>query len=691
MLLIFLLWNGYFLDVPSERQIQRYRLAEATEIYTADSVLLGKMYFENRKCIAFDEIPTNLVNCLIATEDSRFYEHSGVDLIGLARVLIKTLILGQESGGGSTITQQLVKQWYPRSKYETSNLVFHKVREWITALKLERVYNKEEILKLYFNTVAFGHNTFGIYTASDFYFDKKPADLSLEEMATLVALLRGTSYYDPLRFPERCIARRNLVLENMKSHGFLSEEGFNKARSTPIKLAEGKPQAMAPFFLQHIQLKVQEMCDSKEYFGYKRIDPYTDGLRIYTTINSKLQSFSEEALKSHLDELQQDFNREWTAARWERNKETLLRLIKLNQYPGYKRLCNFLEKGISSPEVDSLLSSIKSDLLKLRAGFTCIKNTGEVLAWVGGRDFSESKYDHVKSARQVGSVFKPIVYVTAVDQGVNICNYYKNRRESFHQFDDWRPRNASNSYYGEYTMKGALTHSINVISVQVLLRAGLSDVLNVAEQMGISRELPQVPSISLGTPDISLFQMVKAYTCFPNGGKRVSTRYINSIRGSRNELIYEETGKVEHEIFTENVAAIMTNMMESVVDVGTSRALRSKYGLKGRIAGKTGTSQNQSDGWFIGYTPQFTAGAWVGADYPDIHFRSLSSGAGSKTALPIWAEFVSKLENDEEMQFLLEGEFSKPSERDLRCLNQPLFRVPPKPVLDSLGTDSLAN
>ncbi|TXC79003.1 transglycosylase domain-containing protein [Luteibaculum oceani] len=689
VLMLWLLWNGYLIDIPSDRELQNYELAQATEIYTGDSVLLGKMYLENRRCISFNEIPKPLIKCLISTEDSRYYDHNGVDFISLGRVLIKTIILGEASGGGSTITQQLVKQWFPRSGYETNNLVFHKLREMITALKLERFYSKEEILQNYFNTVAFGHNNYGVYTAADYYFNKKPAELSLVEMATLVALLRGTSFYDPQRFPDRCMDRRNLVLENMNRLGYLSYSQLAKAQKAPLVLSQKKNDDLAPYFLQHIKQRVEEICSSKEYFGYNRPNPYTDGLRVYTTINSKVQEYAEAALTSHLDELQKKFDREWTDVQWRRNKATLIRLIRLNKYPGYQKVCKALETGNVTAESDSLLRDIKKDLLRLRAGFTCIKNTGEVLAWVGGRDFSKSKFDHVKSARQVGSVFKPIVYVTAVDQGVNICNYFKNRRKSFDQFDDWRPRNASNSYHGEYTMKGALTHSINVISVEVLLRAGLSDVLNVAEQMGISRELPQVPSISIGTPDISLFQMVNAYTCFPNGGKRLSTRYINSIRGINDVVLYEEKTKVEREIFTENVAAIMTNMMESVVNVGTSRALRNSYKLKGPIAGKTGTSQNQSDGWFIGYTPKFSAGAWVGADYPDIHFRSLSSGAGSKTALPIWAKFVTQLQEDESLKYLLEGEFTPPNARDLRCLNQPLYRVPPKPVLDSLSQDSL--
>lgn len=675
-LLYTLLWKGYLLEVPSLKQIQSFKLPEASEIYTCDGVVIGKIYFENRKCISFEEMPIPLINCLMSTEDIRFYEHNGVDLIGLMRVGVKTLLLSEKSGGGSTITQQLVKNRYPRNSFENNWLVLHKVREWFTAMKFEQLYSKNQILEMYLNTVPFGHNSFGIHTASQYYFNKKPSQLLVHEIATLIGLLKGTSLYDPERNPKGCINRRNLVLTNMYNQGYLSNDELEKAKESELELATADElKSIAPFFVQHIKTKLEEIIRSKNRIGRESINPYTDGLKIYTTIDSRIQRHANNALKNHLYKLQKQFDEDWSPARWANNKATLFQLLKLKRYSGYERVLAALKKdSLYSNEIAVLLAKMKKDLTRLHAGFTCIKNTGEVLAWVGGRNFRYSQYDHVKSTRQVGSVFKPIVYVTAVDQGVNICNYFKNDKQSYSQFDDWEPRNASNNYQGEYTMKGALTYSLNVISVQVLFRAGLLDVLNVAGQMGITTNIPNVPSISLGTPDISLYEMVNAYTCFANGGRRVNTSYLKSIQSKSGELVYQEPIKEEKELFTGNVAAIMTNMLESVVNNGTARPLRTKYNLTGEIAGKTGTTQNQSDGWFIGYTPQFSAGAWVGADNPGIHFESISEGSGSKTALPIWANFALNIQSDSSCAYLLDGDFTSPSAKSLRCLNQALYR-----------------
>lgn len=676
-----LLWNGYMLQIPSEKDLSHLDLPQATEIYTSDSILLGKMYVENRKSISYQELPQQLVNCLLSTEDVRFYEHNGVDVQGLMRVGFKTLLLDKKSGGGSTLTQQLIKNLFPRGSYDTDLLVVHKIREWIAAIKMERIYSKEEIIELYLNTVPFGHNTFGISTAASYYFGKEVADLEIQEMATLIGLLKGTSLYDPERDREACTARRNVVLTNMLKEGHLSERDLQISLESKIVLAADSPRAprIAPFFTQHVMATVKELIRLENVYENSNIDPYTDGLKIYTTLDSRLQEMAENSLKDHMIKLQDQFNKEWTAARWKEEQSTLVKLLRMKQYAGYENICDKLqrEKPLTQRE-DSALEEMKSDLIRLHAGFTFIKNSGEVLAWVGGRDFNYSQYDNVKGSRQVGSVFKPIVYVTAVDQGVNLCNYFKNEKKTYNRFDDWEPRNASGRYTGEYTMKGALTWSLNVISVQVLLRAGLLDVLNVARQMGITNNIPEVPSISLGTPDISLFEMVNAYTCFPNEGKRVPTKYIESILLPDGKDLLSRQRQDVKEVFSPKVAAIMTHMLESVVNIGTAQSIRSEYQLGGPIAGKTGTTQNQSDGWFVGYTPMFTAGAWIGADSPAIHFESLTEGAGAKTALPIWANFVSTLSQHPDYAYLFEGEFTPAKGRALRCLNQAMYRDSPE-------------
>ena len=427
LLLSGLIWNGYLLQVPTLEKIQSFKLSQASEIYSSDSVLLGKMYFENRRCISIKEIPEKLTNCLVATEDSRFFEHNGVDLKGLIRVGVKTLLLAENSGGGSTITQQLVKNRYPRSSFKNTNLLFHKVREWFTAMKVERLYSKNQIIEYYLNTVPFGHNCFGIYTASGYYFNKTPAQLEIQEMATLIGLLKGTSQYDPERNPKKSTNRRNLILRNMHEQGYLQKGELKKAIKTKLILAsaEERELSIAPFFLQHIKIKVQNILSSINKSEYLHLNPYTDGLKLYTTIDSRVQKHAESALKNHLIILQKQFDAEWNERRWDNNKSTLLQLIRLKRYKGHKKVISLLESGSAfSPKIEEQLKTMKTDLTRLRAGFTCIKNTGEVLAWVGGRDFGYSQYDHVKSTRQVGSVFKPIVYATAVDQGVSICNYF---------------------------------------------------------------------------------------------------------------------------------------------------------------------------------------------------------------------------------------------------------------------------
>ena len=554
-LLFNLLSKGYLLEVPSLEKIENFKLPEASEIYSSDGVVLGKLYLENRKSIPIDDMPDALINCLIANEDSRFYEHRGVDLIGLIRVLFKTLLLSENTGGGSTITQQLVKNRYPRNTFETNWLVFHKMREWVTAIKFEQLYSKKQILEMYLNTVPFGHNSFGIHTAAQYYFNKTPSELKVQEIAMLVGLLKGTTLYDPERNPDGCMERRNLVLSTMQSLGYLSQLQLDQAISSELGCVatNEKSQSVAPFFVQHVTLRVREIIQLINQNRRTPIDPYTDGLKIYTTIDSKIQNHAATALKDHILQLQHQFDDEWSPKRWGNNKNTLIQLLELKRYEGYERVISALQNdSLYSPEIAAMLAVIKKDLTRLHAGFTCIKNTGEVLAWVGGRDFNHSQYDHVKSTRQVGSVFKPIVYVTAVDQGVNLCNYFKNNKQSYSQFDDWEPRNAGNSYHGEYTMKGALTYSLNVISVQVLFRAGLLDVLNVARQMGINTNIPQVPSISLGTPDISLYEMVNAYTCFANDGQRVDTKYLTEIRSASGDRIYKERTKKTKENFNGN-------------------------------------------------------------------------------------------------------------------------------------------
>ena len=675
---------GFFGSVPDTKEIQNYKNNTASEIYSSDGVLLGKYYLQERTNTTFQDIPDHLIDALIATEDARFYEHDGIDYLSLARVAIKSLLLGdRSSGGGSTLTQQLAKNLFPRSNRGFLALPVSKVKEMIVAGRIEKVYSKEEILTMYLNTVSFGDNAFGIETASVRFFNKKPIELNIQESAVLVGMLKATTLYNPVRNPEKSLERRNVVLLQMEKYGFLYQSQLDSLQELPLNIdytLTTHNEGIATYFREHLRNELLEWCEKNTDENGEHYNLYTDGLKIYTTIDPRLQKLAEKAVNDHMKQLQAIFNEHWKNSRpWSNNNTSLISAIHKTE-----RYRNLKSQGLSETEIQTVfkepqtmkiftwegekevemspLDSIKHYLYFLNAGFMAMDpSNGAVLAWVGGINHKYFKYDHVNigTKRQVGSIFKPVVYAAALENGVKPCDFVSSRRVTYTNFDDWTPGNADENYGGYYSVQGALTHSVNTVSVKVLKRTKIENAVRMAHKMGIESEVPEVPSIALGTPNLSLYEMVGAYSCFVNGGEVVKPGYLTRIETYEGKLLAEFTPEIKNQrAMSKRTAELMLQMLRQVVDRGTAQRLRTTYKLPNDMAGKTGTTQSHADGWFIGLTPELVAGVWVGNDDPNLHFRTITYGQGAAMALPVWGLFMQQLNQADEFKSISRARFS---------------------------------
>ena len=605
-----------------------------------------------------------LRTALIATEDVRFYEHKGIDLRSLFRVFFKTLLLRKEgSGGGSTLTQQLAKNLYPRSDYGILSMPVNKVKEMITARRMERAYTKDEILEMYLSTVPFGENTFGIKAAARQFFNENPQDLKLEEAAVLVGMLKATNSYNPVRNPESSKRRRNVVLDQMSKYEFLTPALADSLKELPL-VADYHPlphyAGIAPYFREFLRPELDQWCSDYPEDQEDPYNLYTDGLKVYTTIDSRLQLYAEEAMKAHMKHLQEIFEKQWEGDNlWKGLKEEQL-LINYNgkhpsgmasEAPGKMEV--FTWEGLQEREFNTL-DSIKHYLKFLQAGFLAMDvRTADIRAWVGGINHEYFKYDHVRARRQTGSVFKPLVYLEALEQDISPCDYFPNDSVVYHEYEDWTPRNANRRYGGYYSMKGALIHSVNTVSVELMMQVGIESVLQRCKLAGIDSPLPPVPSLALGTGEISLLEMVGAYQAIANGGIAKEPVYLTRIEDRNGTVLYEsESASEGSPICTPENAELMIEMLRGVANEGTASGLRTKYGIKADLAGKTGTTQNNTDGWFIGFTPGLVAGAWVGGDLQNVRFKSITYGQGAYAAMPIWSGFMKSAFRDDQWKYL---------------------------------------
>lgn len=660
----------FFDTLPTNQELQEIENSNASQVYTEDGQLLGKYYRQNRINASLDEISPYLLDALVATEDVRFFDHDGVDIQAWFRVFFRSVLMQDESGGGgSTLSQQLAKNLFKRKRYWTLSLPVNKVREMIIAKRLERIYSKEELLTLYLNTVSFSNNTFGVKVASKRFFNTNPNDIKLEEAAVLVGMLKGTTYYNPINHPERAQNRRNIVLKQMVKYGYLAKNTVDSIERKPLKLrysVEGTTEGIGTYFREHLRGELKTLLKNTKKSDGSTYNIYIDGLKVYTTIDARMQAYAETAVAEHLRQLQADFFTHWKKGPSKEVRREIQKIIE--RMPYYKRL-----KKADKPQgvIDSLfrikrpmtiftwdgevekemskLDSIQYYFMLLNTGFLAMNpKNGHIKAWVGGIDNKYFQYDHVKSTRQVGSTFKPLVYAAALEQGISPCEYTHNRLTIYTEYDDWKPENSDGQYGGVYSMKGGLSNSVNAVTVDLIMRAGIDSVKYLAEQMGVTSTIPTVPSIALGVPDISLYDMIKVYGTFANKGLKPTPTYIRRIETKNGEVLFnfdDEQPEMER-VLKEETAAMLTNMLQSVVDSGTARRLRYQYHLKGDIAGKTGTTQNHSDGWFMGYTPNLVAGVWVGAESPKVHFRTIGLGQGANMALPIWGRFMNKVYDD---------------------------------------------
>lgn len=661
---------GFTGHVPSSRQLNDIKNPQASEVFSEDGKLLGRYYVENRSNVRFDEISPNVINALIATEDARFYEHRGIDEIALMRVLFKTILLQhRSSGGGSTLSQQIAKNLFPRNDLWVFSMPVNKLREAIIAYRLERIYTKEEILTLYLNTVPFGENIFGIEVAAERFFSKSPKDLTVDEAAVLVGMLKANYTYNPRINPEKSKIRRNVVISQMVKNDFLTEAEGEVFQAKPLELKYRKisyNEGPAPYFLEMLKPELLQWCEDHTKENREPYNLYTDGLKIETTINYNYQYFAQQSVKEYMKNLQNVFDTHWKSRDpWSRNTSILARAVSRSER--YKKMeaagktkeqideafrkkiktTLFTWEGLQQVETTPL-DSVKHYLKLLNAGFLAVEpSTGALKAWVGGIDFRFFKYDHVLSARQVGSTFKPFVYLAALENGLSPFDYYPNEKQVYEEYQDWSPNNSHDDYEGFYTMEGALAQSLNTVAVDVLVKTGIDETIETCRKLGFEADLPEFPSLALGVASISLKEMLFAYATIINQGIRVEPNYLVSIS--------DNNGKVLEEFFPEPAkptglnavnCQIITHMMQTVVDEGTGTAIRRVYDVPGDFAGKTGTTQNQSDGWFVGISPGLVTGCWVGAEDPGVHFRTITYGQGAYMALPIVGKFFHKLYRD---------------------------------------------
>lgn len=688
LLFYFSIYFGLFGKIPTQAELRELKQNEATQVLSADGELIGKYYIYDRQPVKYDQLPQHLIDGLIATEDTRFYQHDGIDGKSLLRVFFKTLLLqDKSSGGGSTITLQLAKNLYGRKNYGSLGIVVNKVQESVIARRLEEIYSKDELILHYLNTVPFSDNTFGIESASRKFFNKRTSELTLEEAAVLVGMLKASHYFNPRIFPERSRLRRDVVLVQMEKYGYLSKAQMEEAKLQELDLDYqfySHDQGLAPYFREQVRKDVSAILDTLTNKNGEKYNIYRDGLIIHTTIDYQMQEIAEEAVRSHMSILQDTHEKSFgNNAPWIKNKKVILDAVKrtdiykelkskgidddqiLEQLNAEKREMKLFNYGKEHLVEASTLDSIIHYTKFLNAGFLAVEpETGAVKTWVGGVDFEHFQYDHVsQSKRQVGSTFKPIVYTAALENGIEPCTYFSVNEVTYE--GGWTPSNsgpAEEDPYMNYNLQTALSQSINTIAVKVLLETGINNVINQAQKMGISSELPRVPSIALGTAELSVKEIAEAYTSYVNSGKSSTPYYLTRIEdGDGNLLLQFKPEKNNIPAFTEDNRQIMIEMMKATVNEGTAVRLRSIYNLPNDIAGKTGTTQSNKDGWFVGITPKLVTVSWVGTDDHRIGFKSTAIGQGANSALPVFALFLQSLNRESKYQDITNARFAPPS------------------------------
>ncbi|PTN08286.1 transglycosylase domain-containing protein [Mangrovibacterium marinum] len=727
--MFYLIAEGKLGEMPSFKQLENPESLLASEVISRDQVSIGRYFRENRSFVTYEQLPDNLVKALLATEDVRFYDHSGIDLRGLLRVLKGVITGDSSSGGGSTLSQQLAKMLFPRNGMDSKlDLVLRKFKEWVIAVKLEKSYTKEEIIAMYLNKYDFLNLAVGVKSAARIYFNTVPDSLRTEQSAMLVGMAKNSALFNPVRRPELTKERRNVVLAQMYRYGYLTKAAKDSLSALPMELEftrEDFKEGLAPYFREYLRItmgagkpdrskyaswqttKYREdsvAWETNPLYGWckknfkpdgSNYDLYEDGLRIFTTIDSRMQQYAEEAVTEHLSlDLQPSFNRHLKSLKHppfsddmsDEGVEHLLNL-SMRQSERYrvlrvqgkkaKEIDEIFNKKVEMSvfswkgDIDTIMSpmdSIQYYLSYLRSSMMAMDiQSGQVRAYVGGPDYRHFMYDMVLGGkRQVGSTVKPFLYTLAMQNGLSPCTKVPNVRQQFILGDGtvWEAKNSGKSDYDGkmVTLKWGLANSVNQISAWVMKQFNPQSVVDVMKKMGIYSYIDPVPSMFLGTSDISLYEMVGAYGTFGNKGVYTQPYFVTRIEDKYGNVI--ATFRPErHDAIDDKTAYLMINLLQGVVNNGTATRLRwhKVYGgIEGPIAGKTGTTQNHSDGWFMGVTPQLVAGVWTGGDLRSIRFDNIRYGQGANMALPIWGRFMKKVYADESLEYTPDSEFEKP-------------------------------
>ena len=691
---------GYFGEMPDFRQLENPKTNFASEIISSDNKVLGKYYFnDNRTPIEYEDINPETINALIAIEDERFYSHPGIDL----KATLRAIVFLNQRGGASTITQQLARQLFVgvRSR-NIFQAITQKIKEWVIAVRLEKQYTKEEILTMYLNIYDFGYYGDGIKSASNIYFSKEPIDLKVEESAMLIGMLQNSSLYDPIRRPEITKNRRNLVLMQMSKNNYITKKEEDSLRTLPLTLdytPQSHRQGLATYFRSYLRGFMKDWTSKNFKNDSTKYNLYVDGLKIYTTINSKMQKYAEESVEEHMINLQKEFfiqNDTLSTAPFldleEEEEETIMkRAMRRSERWRKSKLSGMTNEEIEESfnkavdmtvfswngDIDTIMSPIDSIRYYkhfLRAGMMSMNpKNGHVMAWVGGINYRHFQYDHVMlSKRQIGSTFKPFLYATAIDQlKLSPCDMLPDLIHCIEPYkygnpEPWCPTNSSDKYGGMRTLSNALANSKNTISAQLIDKVGPRPVADLARNLGVSSNIPNVPAIALGTPDLSVYEMVGAYGAFANKGIYVEPVMVTKIEDKNGTIIYQSKPNTK-DVISEESSYVTLKLLEGVTKFGSGARLRHNiaedernyvynnvvtgypYEFKNDIAGKTGTTQNQSDGWFIGMVPNLVTGVWVGGEDRSIHFKEIAYGQGATMSLPIWGLFMNKCYADEEL------------------------------------------
>ena len=698
---------GLFGKMPEFRQLENPKTNLATQIFSSDNKILGKFYYnDNRTPLDYEEIPKDLIDALIATEDERFYSHSGIDL----RSTIRAIVYLGEKGGASTVSQQLARQLFTgvRSR-NTLDAVIQKIKEWVIAIQLERRYSKKEIITMYLNLYDFNYNADGLRSAANIYFSKEPSDLLLEESAMLVGMLKNSSLYNPIRRPTLVISRRNIVFQQMLRNQMLSQKEVDSLQQLPLEIQfnpQSHREGLATYFRAYLRQFMLNWIEKNPKPDGEKYNLYLDGLTIYTTLDSRMQTYAENAVKEHMSNLQDAFF-EQNTARWnptapfldltEKEIERLMeQAMRRSERWRKMRLAGKTEDDIKASfeektamkifswkgEIDTVMrpiDSIRHYKHFLRSGMMSMNpQTGHVKAWVGGINYKHFQFDHVfQGKRQIGSTFKPFVYASAIDQlKLSPCDsfpdgFYCVEARKFGAHEAWCPKNSGDRYTGKRTLKNALANSVNTISARLIDKVGPGPVSKLATDLGVSSKIPSVPSIALGTADLSVYEMVAAYGSFANQGIYVKPVMVTRIEDKNGTVLFE-TAPETRDVLSAESAYVTLKLLEGVTESGSGIRLRHRgaeennpyfgtvvtgypYEFQNPIAGKTGTTQNQSDGWFIGMVPNLVTGIWVGGEDRATHFNSIAYGQGATMALPIWALYMKKLYEDSTLEISLDS------------------------------------